>query len=400
MIKKFFKHRIKEVVGVHFDGATIYAVNIKLQKSDGDISRIVENDEIVNVDYVFEAAREVEHWILTEALEIPFDDIFDGEELNIRAEKLAEKAAVICSTQGWSTTATALCLDTGDVVTALDDFSNIPPTEIANAVRYQLATIGNFEIDDFHSAHEAVGDKIWAEGIAKSDAKIWVDAWNKNEMSLTALTAMPDGIYEFDGIDPNGREITLGTAKAIYSARNAALGLAPNFLSEEVKRSTGWNYIKFAAASAAITLIGLTALFGFDQWNYNQASKALMTETEQLVELERDGRMKIFIENELKELAARRELLAALSKDVFPWRSVLIHFGAFHVKGVWLNEIRGAEDKSIELKCEALSYEAMSEFIKALEADKEFFRHDPEIKSSQTTRGGATVEFTVRLSML
>ena len=400
MIKNFFKHRIKEVAGVYFDGARIYAVNIKLQKSDGDISRIVENDEIVNVEYVFEAARTVEHWILTETLEIPFDDIFDGEELNNRAEKLAEKFAVICAKQGWSTAATALCLNNSDVLTALDDFSNIPSAEIANAVRYQLATLGNFDIEDFEAAHVTVGDKIWSEGIAKSDAQIWVDAWNKNEMNLTALTAMPDGINEFEGIDPNGREISLGTAKAIYSARSAALGTAPNFLSEEIKRSTGWDYIKFAAATAALTLLALTALIGVDQWNYNLAADALTIEQEQLKELEYDRRLKMFVENESKELAERRELLTALSKDIFPWRSVLIHFGAFHVKGVWLNEIRSAEDKSIELKCEAISYEAMSDFIKALEADKEFFRHDPEIKSSQTTRGGATVEFTVRLSML
>lgn len=400
MIKNFFKHRIKEVAGIYFDGAMIYAVDIRLKKSEGDIARIVENDEIVNVDYVFEAARTVEQWILTEALEMPFEEVFDGEELQIRAEKLAEQFTVICAKQGWSTNVTALCLNSADVVTAIDDFSNIPSTEISNAVRYQLATIGNFEINDFHAAHVTVGDKIWSEGMAKSDAQIWVDAWRQNEMNLTALTAMPDGVYEFEGIDPDGKEISLGTAKAIYSARSAALSMAPNFLSDEIKRSTGWDFIKFAAATAAITVIGLTALFGLDRWNYNQALDSLTIEQEQLKELEYDRRLKMFVENESKELAARRELLAALSKEIFPWRSVLIHFGAFHVKGVWLNEISSAENSSIELKCEAVSYEAMSEFIKALEADKEFFRHDPEIKSSQATRNGSTVEFTVRLSML
>ena len=400
MMRKFFKHRVDEVVGIYYADAMIYAVDIRLQESVADVSRIVENDEIVDVEYVFEVDRVVENWTLIDVLEIPFEDIIDEEELKLRAEKLAEKVSALCSTRCWSTDATALCLNASDVAVSFDDFSNIPSTETANAVRYRIATVGNFDIDDFNAAYVDLDGSTWAEGIAKSDAKIWVDAWRRNEMSLTALTAMPDGIYEIEGIDPNGIEINSGLARAIYAARSAALQCAPNFLSEELKRSTGWDFRKFAAAIAAITLIGLTALIGADQWNYKGASTALTLERAQLKSLERDGRMKNFIEDERKELLERRELLAALSKEIFPWRSVLIHFGVFHVKGVWLNELKSADDKSIELKCEALSYEAMSEFIAALEADREFFRHEPEIKSSQAKRNGSTVEFTVRLPML
>lgn len=394
MMRDFFKHRIDEVVGAYFDGATLFVACLRRRKSSGDVSRIVENDEVVDVDYVFEVARDVESWVLSDTVEMPFDAINAD---NVRAEALAEKISVVCSTHGWSTNVMALCLDRSDVVIELDDFSNIPPLELSNAVRYQLATVGNFDIDDFYAAHVELDGRTWAEGIARADVRAWLEAWRKNDMMLTGLTAMPDGLNEIEGIDPNGLEVSASMAKAIYCARSVALNEPPNFLSEEVKRSTSWDFRKFAAAVAAITLIGLSTMFGLDRWDYNKATEALKVEQTQLQALERDQRLKNFIELERKELVERRELLTALSKEIFPWRGVLIHFGAFHVEGVWLNEIRGAEDRSIEIRCEALSYEAMSRFIKALEAD---FRHEPEIQHSQTARGGSTVEFVVRLPML
>ena len=398
MMKRFFKHRIDRAVGVYYDGMTIFAVELRLQKADDDLSRIVENDEVVDVDYVFEAARGTDRWILNDAVEIQFDDPNVGEELSIRAEQLAEKVSVLCSTKGWSTSVMGLCLNKGDVVIEVDDFSNVPATEIPNAVRYRIATVGNFDVEGLHSAYtELIDNRTWMEGIAKGDAQCWVDAWRKNEMNLTALTAMPDDLHELEGIDPNGREVNASMARAIFSARSATSMSAPNFLIEEPARMSGWDFRKLAGLIAALVLIVLTVLFGLDSWNYREASSIFEEENRMLEELERDRRLKNFIESDLDELNKRRELVARLSKETFPWRSVLIHFGAFHVKGVWLNEIRGAEDRSIEIRCEALSYEAMSRFIKALEAD---FRHEPEIQHSQTARGGSTVEFVVRLPML
>ena len=400
MMKNFFKHRIDEVVGVYFDGATLSAVELRLQKSDADISRIVENDEVVDVDYVFDAACPTDHWVLFDTFEAPFDEIVVGDELDVRAEKIAEKISVLCSTRGWSTSVMALCLNRSEVVIELDDFSNVPATEIANAVRYRIATAGNFDIDGFYSAHIDLNGRTWMEGIAKADAQCWIDAWRKNEMNLTALTAMPDELNEIEGIDANGAEVSASMARAIWAARSAALKSAPNFLVDELERRSSWDFRKFAAAAAAIALLGLTALFGVDRWHYHETSAAFAVEKRGLDELERERRLKNFIESDLEELNARRELMADLSKEVFPWRSVLIHFGVIHVKGVWLDEIRSTEDKSIEIRGEALSYEAMSEYIKTLEADREFFRREPQIVSSRSSRSGSTVEFVVRLSLL
>ncbi len=398
MIKKFFKHRINQVVGAYCDGMKVFVVDLRLQNAAVDIAQIVENDEIVDVDYVFEVDRGDERWTLVDVADAPIDEHHD--ELALRAEAVAEKISVICSTCGWSTTVTAMCLNDADVITELDDLSNVPPTEIDNAVRYRIAAAGGFDIDNFLAAHVALDDREWMEGVAKTAAQTWLDAFRKNDIGLAALTAMPDGIDAVDGIDLNGIELSSGAARAVFAARVAAFRSPPNFFVKELERLNGWDFRKFAAVVAAVTLIGLSTVFGLDRWQYNQAARALAVERQMLDELERDRRMMQFIESDQSELEGRRRLLAELTKETFPWRSVLIHFGSFHVKGVWLNELRGAEDKSLELKCEALNYEAMSEFIKALEADREFFRHEPQIQSSQAARSGSTVEFTVRIPML
>lgn len=399
MIKKFFKHRITEVVGAYCDGATVFIIDLRLQKAAVDIAQIVENDEIVDVDYVFDVDRGDERWTILDVADSPLD-VEPADDLMLRAESIAEKISVMCSTRGWSTTVVAMCLNDADVITEVDDLSNVPPTDIDNAVQYRIAAAGNFDIDNFLAAHVALDDRVWMEGITKNSARTWLDAFRKNDLGLAALTALPDGVDVLDGIDLNGIEPSKETARAIFAARVAALRTPPNFLTDELERLNGWDFRKFAAVVAAITLIGLSALFGLDRWHYNQSSQALAVERQSLDDLERDFRMIQFIERDQSELDGRRKLLAALSKETFPWRSVLIHFGAFHVKGVWLNEIRSAEDKSIELKCEALNYEAMSEFIKALEEDKEFFRHEPQIQNSHAARSGSTVEFTVRIPML
>lgn len=392
-----FKHRIDGVVGIHFDGEKIFLLKLELRETVGDISQIVESDEVVDVEYVFEVDRKQERWTLIDSLETPFEA--HDDESSLRAEALAEKVSALCSTRGWSTSVTALCLERNRVVIESEDLSSVPNSELDNAVRYRIAAAGNFDIDNFYSAHLELDGRVWMEGISFADARVWLEAWRKNEAGLSALTAMPAGVDPTDGIELNGVELSEGMSSALFAARTVALQAPPNFLASEIKKLVGWDFRKFAAAIAAVTLIGLTILFGLDRWEYSRAYDELAIEKTELDDLERDRRMKAFIERDLETLGERRQLLATLSKEMFPWRSVLVHFGAFHVKGVWIKEMRGAADKSIELKCEAVGYEAMSEFIKKLEEDREFFRHAPEIKSSATTRDGL-VEFTVRLPMI
>ena len=363
------------------------------------MSQIVENDEIIDVDYVFEVDKPVERWMLVDASETPFEMIEIGEELQIRAEELAEKISMLCRTRGRSTSVMALCLNQGDVVIDVDDLSNVPAAELTNAVRYHVAAAGNFAVDNVLSDCVELGERVWMEGISASDARIWSDAWKKNSMQLAVLTAIPDNFNAIDDIEINNIEITSGLRNAIGAARIAAFQSSPNLLSDELKRLSGWDFRKFAAAVAALTLLGLSSFFAVDHWQYNQTAEALAIENEQLAYLEQDQRLKNAIERELGAIDRRRQLIAELSKEVFPWRSVLIHFGTFHVDGVWLNQITSTDDKSIELRGEAVDYEAMSEFIETLEEDDDFFKHEPEIRSAQSARGGETIEFVVRIPM-
>ena len=90
MIKKFFKHRIEEVIGAYCDGLKVFVVDLRLQQADVDIAQIVENDEIVDVDYVFEVDKTVEHWTLIDAADSPLD-VEPADDLMLRAEAIAEE---------------------------------------------------------------------------------------------------------------------------------------------------------------------------------------------------------------------------------------------------------------------------------------------------------------------
>ena len=134
----------------------------------------------------------------------------------------------------------------------------------------------------------------------------------------------------------------------------------------------------------------------FDFWNLRQTKNNFEHEKEQLALLESDKRKEEFIKENLEELKDRNQLLSNLSKDLFPWRSLLIHFGTLKVDGVWLREIRALENNKIELKGEALNYELVSSYITSLENDRDIFKTNPP-QIIQDDKDGKLIKFVVIL---
>ena len=102
---------------------------------------------------------------------------------------------------------------------------------------------------------------------------------------------------------------------------------------------------------------------------------------------------------DLAELKNRNQIIANLSENNFPWRSLLIHFGTVKIQGVWLTEIRSLTDRNIEVKGEAVSYEAAASYVKALENDSNVFKTVQLKHSEMKSEGQQLVQFVIELSL-
>ena len=120
-------------------------------------------------------------------------------------------------------------------------------------------------------------------------------------------------------------------------------------------------------------------------------------ERNRLVLLESDRRKEDFINKDLVELKNRNQIIANLSENNFPWRALLIHFGTVKIQGVWLTEIHSLTDRSIEIKGEAVSYEAATSYVRALRNDNNVFKEVKD-RNYEAISDGQLVKFVVELS--
>ena len=92
--------------------------------------------------------------------------------------------------------------------------------------------------------------------------------------------------------------------------------------------------------------------------------------------------MKI-LERIQQETAGKEKKLRDLSARNIPWYSVLVHLGARTVNGVWLERLELEGRDKLRIEGRAVSYEAVADFVKMFEADRDFFPQVPVLESSR-----------------
>lgn len=375
------KKKFDRAIGVYIGTENIFCVYLNLIQTEGS---------------------QVEQWKVVDIVGLNLntsnEKIFSEENVQ---NLLVEKIAAMCKAKNWPIAAMALCIDSSEIVTDMEDLSNVPKDKIASSVHYQIAVTGNFDVDTYLSSFMKTESGIWMEGILKADAQKWIQAFKDNGMELLVLTAIPNEIERVEGIDLSNIDseiLELGGIKAVFAARSLAYQTNPNFLIERTTELNSWNFAKLSIVMILITALMIAGIGTFDFWKYSQVENELEHERDQLALLESDRRKEEFIEKDLAELKNKNQILARLSEDSFPWRGLLVHFGSIKVDGVWLREMRTLEDNSIEIKGEAVSYEAVASYVKALEDDKDIFSK-VELKNSETQSKGQYVNFTINLNL-
>ena len=395
------KRKFDKTVGIYFDGSKIFCVSLKLTSDENGQPvkwKIVETTELTLI--VKGQLSEKSRAILMEfdALD---DDIADEDtsEENL-IELIAKKVASLC-TNNWQINSAALCIDTDKVVVTVENLSNVPKDKISNNVQYQIAVSGNFEADTYLYSFMETNSGVWMEGISKVEASKYIQAFQKNEMQLLSLTAMPDEIETLEDIDLTDADINFlerGGVKAVFAARSLALKTNPNFLQEQTVDLDGWNYRGITSVIVLVTFFMITVLGALDFLEYRQIKADLEYERNQIKLLASDRHKEEFIEKDLNELKNRNQIIATLSENIFPWRGLLVHFGTIKIQGVWLKEVRSLNDKSIEIKGEAVNYEAVGSYVRALENDSDVFKN-VQLKNSEAKSDGQLVQFTIELSL-
>ena len=229
------KRKFEKTVGIYFDGSKIFCVSLKLTSNEDGLSvkwKIVDTAELTPI--VKGQLSEKSRLILMEfdALDDDIAEEDTSEEKLI--EIIAEKVASLC-TNNWQINSVALCIDIDKVVVAVEDLSNIPKDKIPNNVQYQIAVAGDFEADSYLYSFMETNSGVWMEGILKADASKYIQTFQKNEIQLLALTAMPNEIEKVEDIDLTGTDkafLEHGGMKAVFAARSLALKRHPNFLQK------------------------------------------------------------------------------------------------------------------------------------------------------------------------
>ena len=395
------KRKFDKTVGIYFDGSKVFCVSLNLiSGEDGQPAKwkIVDTAEMTPIikGQLSEKSRAI--LMQFDALDNDIVDENTSEEKLI--ELIAEKVASLCK-NNWQINSVALCIDTDNLIVTVEDLSNIPKEKISNNVQYQIAVAGNFEADTYLYSFMETNSGVWMEGIAKAEASKYIQAFQKNEMQLFALTAMPDEIDTVEDIDLTGVDTNFlesGGMKAAFAARSLSFKTNPNFLQEQTVALEGWNYRRITAVIVLVTFLIMAVIGILDFWEYRQAKADLEYERSQIKLLESDRRKEEFIEKDLSELKNRNQIIATLSENNFPWRGLLVHFGTIKIQGVWLKDVRSLNDKSIEIKGEAVNYEAIGNYVRALENDSDVFK-TVHLKSSEMKSDGKLLQFVIELSL-
>ena len=394
------KRKFDKTVGIYFNGSKIFCVNLNLTSAEDNLSKwkVVDTAELTLIinGQLSERSRSI--LMEFDALD---DDIPDEETPREKLiELIAEKVSSLCTY--WQVNSVALCVDSDDVITTVEDLSGIPKDKIPNTVQYQIAVAGNLEANTYLYSFLETDSGVWMEGILNTEALKYTQAFQERGLQLLALTAMPDEVQTVESIDLTDIDIDFleyGGMKAAFAAKSLVYRVNPNFLQNQTVDLEGWNYKGITAAVILITFLTMAVIGCLDFWEYRQVNSELEHERNRLALLESDRRKEEFINKDLAELKNRNQIIANLSENNFPWRSLLIHFGTVKIQGVWLTEIRSLTDRNIEVKGEAVSYEAAASYVKALENDSNVFKTVQLKHSEMKSEGQQLVQFVIELSL-
>ncbi|SFT52375.1 Tfp pilus assembly protein PilN [Selenomonas sp. GACV-9] len=367
-----------------------------------------------------------EPWLVTDAVLLPAEPL----ELSEQAERISARLA----REGWEDIPRVLWADEEQVLVRLIKIPpDMKPKEQFEAAYWEFESqLGNegLAIEDFQVACMDLNEQqeVWMAAVSHEYIAQAEAAFSQAEIPLAELvTGDPlTSQVEFDPSDGGGLIIgdtRLGYGQsaaglpvdALGGALRAALIFGQGieqaakralWLLEPDSRVDRWDYQHLAMIMLAVVFSVASMLLAWDGWQLYQAQQHAVQSRQELqsllpVQQKMQGEEKIRAGLEQKE-----QCLQSLSQTRFPWYSLLVHLGTMTVDGVWLDGLELQEQDEIRIEGQAVSYDAIADFVQAFEKDKDFFSAGPVLESSgsaagkeKQAAGNSAIGFRMRLHL-
>ena len=350
-----------------------------------------------------------EGWRVAAAEDVPMGDA-DGISI------AAEKVAAFCGKTGWPPANIGWMAAEEEAYLIQKEFPAMSEEELQEAVRWEMIGQSPFGEETVQAYCQAIGqdNSYWLGYMRARAADEIGKACRENALPLERI-AVPQEDWlparEEIGVDWMGTFLPVADSAEIreweedelYALEAALLavhaGAGLNFLKKELPDA--WNWRRLAAAAAIFTGIALSGFGIAAGWEVHAAEAERMEAEQQRKNLAQAASQKKEIEDLQRDVALREDKLTALTKERTSWYSVLVHFGANTVDGVWLEDVSlqdCAARNILHLKGRAINYAALTAFLARLEHD-DFFAGTPVLESSSMAADDHELEFSLAVSL-
>lgn len=335
---------------------------------------------------------------------------------------VAEKTAAILGRKGWSEAPVVLALESHDVdwITASLPASS-SPEEAEQMAHFEAARQLHREKDTFFSTFGA--EEGEAQAIAILDAS-WADAlrdmFEADGLELSGIAVPPESfclLCEGNTLSWDGRSIRYADVLlesdgafhgwdesfrfALYGAILFVQALPQHgclFRLQTVALSS-WAYGRAALLAAAVWFLALFAVSAMDVYGWYAARQAAEDRAASLALLHGDARQMEDDRAEAAWIETQEQALRKLTLERTPASSLLSHLGNQNVFGSRLEEITMQQGHPIELRGQAVTFDALSEYLQGFERDRAFFPDGPILLESTRPRQGEddAIHFSIEL---
>lgn len=349
------------------------------------------------------------------AVRLPASPQRKEESLSAWLQNQAERISARLCMEGWENLPRVYAVPEDKMFACL---LSLPPdmeaAEQKEAAYWELAARlerESLDIESFAAACAGCGEAqtVWAAAVSREYLEQVTEAFEAAELSLDEIIACPEpkGSLVMDDraagkLHIGGQEVSCPAGEeypadeGFGAALGAALCYADGVLAKE-KRSVWllnpdrpverWNYRLLAAAMVMGMVLFLCLLTGWDAWRLYSAQQEAFRYRQELAQRMPQQKKMAVLEQVRQQTEQKEQVLAALSQENIPWRSILVHFGTITVDGVWLSGLEMKGKDVLQIDGYAVSYDAVADFVKAFEKDTAFFPDGPVLESSGKENG-------------
>lgn len=184
---------------------------------------------------------------------------------------------------------------------------------------------------------------------------------------------------------------------AVYGATAGLHSQGLIFFLED-KRLQGWQWQRLGACILLLSCIVSLMAWSWWEWKLYSVNEEVDSQQREFLLLEEAWNSKQRVDGINDDMKRKANLLNELSKNSWPIYATMVHLGCDTVDGAWLTDVATMPDRELLLTGEAVSYNSVVKYCKALEEDNEFFSGEPAMEKSEVLPDGK-IKFQIKVTI-